>query len=110
MTAIGTFTATPTGFEGRLHTLSLDVELTIVAQDPGDNAKAPTYRVFRGEGDEAIEVGAGWEHVGEKAGAFIVLVIDDPVLPAPLRGNLFAGGAGTHVLTWSRPAPRTAQA
>ena len=110
MTAIGTFTATPTGFEGRLQTLTLDVALTIVAEEPTDNAKAPTYRVFRGEGDEAFEVGAGWEHVGEKAGTFIVLVIDDPALPAPLRASLFAGDAGTHVLTWSRPARRKAQA
>ena len=50
------------------------------------------------------EVGAGWKHIGERAGAFVALVIDDPAFTMPLRANLFAGDAGTHMLTWSRPA------
>lgn len=104
MTAIGIFTATPEGFEGRLRTLTLDVALTIVPADPSDAEKAPDYRVRAGDRDAAYEVGAGWKHFGERAGAFVALVLDDPAFPAPLRANLFAGEDGTHLLTWTRPA------
>lgn len=104
MTAIGNFTATPEGFEGHLRTLTLDVPLTIVPAEPSDAEKAPDYRIMAGEGDAAYEVGAGWKHVGERAGAFVTLVIDDPAFTAPLRANLFADDRGTHVLAWSRPA------
>ncbi|HSF13245.1 MAG TPA: DUF736 domain-containing protein [Erythrobacter sp.] len=109
MTAIGNFHTTPEGFEGRLRTLTLDVPLTIVAEQPVDNDKAPTYRVFAGEGDETYEVGAGWTHVGEKAGEFIALVLDDPALPFSLRANLFTGDDGAHILTWTRPSRRKAK-
>lgn len=104
MTAIGIFTATPEGFEGHLRTLTLAIPLTIVPAEPNGADKAPDYRIMAGEGDTAYEVGAGWKHVGERAGAFVALVIDDPAFVAPLRANLFAGDAGTHVLTWARPA------
>lgn len=106
MTAIGIFTATPEGFEGHLRTLTLYIPLAIVATESSDAEKAPDYRVMAGEGDTAYEVGAGWKHIGERAGAFVALVIDDPAFVVPLRANLFAGDAGTHVLTWSRPARR----
>lgn len=109
MTCIGTFVATPDGFEGRLQTLTIDSALTFVAAEPGDADNAPDYRIMAGEGDAAHEVGAGWKHVGDKAGPFVALVIDDPVLVRPLRANLFRSDANSHVLMWSRPARRKAK-
>lgn len=110
MTCIGTFTPTPDGFEGRLRTLTLDTVLTLVPAETGETGNAPDYRVMAGEGDDAFDVGAGWKHVGEKAGAYVALVIDDPALTQPLRANLFQSDVRTHVLMWSRPARRTAKA
>lgn len=110
MTTIGIFTATSEGFEGRLHTLTLDIPLTIVPAEAGETEKAPDYRVMAGDGEATYEVGAGWKHIGERAGAYVALVIDDPALAAPLRANLFAGDGGTHILTWSRPARRRPKA
>ncbi len=110
MRAIGTFTPTGDGFAGHLRTLTLDIPLTIVAAEPSDSDKAPDYRIMAGAGDETYEVGAGWKQTGERAGAFVAVAIDDPVLAAPIRANLFAGDEGTHVLTWSRPAPRKQKA
>ena len=109
MTCIGTFVATPDGFEGRLQTLTIDSVLTFVATEPGDADNAPDYRIMAGEGDTAHEVGAGWKHVGDKAGPFVAVVIDDPALVQPLRANLFRSEANSHVLMWSRPARRTAK-
>lgn len=109
MTCIGTFTTTRDGFSGRLQTLTIDRALTLVPADPGDAEKAPDFRILAGEGDEAFEVGAGWKHVGDKAGAYVAVVIDDPALVQPLRANLFRADEHTHVLMWSRGARREAK-
>lgn len=109
MTCIGTFTKTRDGFAGRLQTLTLDRALTLVPAEPGDAHKAPDYRILAGEGDETFEVGAGWKHTGDKAGAFVAVVIDDPALVQPLRANLFQSDKRTHVLMWQRAARRDAK-
>lgn len=109
MTCVGTFTATPDGFEGRLQTLTIDRELTIVTAEPGEADNAPDYRIMAGGGNTAFEVGAGWKRVGDKAGAYVALLIDDPALVQPLRANLFQSAPRTHVLMWSRPSRREAK-
>ena len=103
---IGTFIAADGGFAGHLHTLTLDIDLTLVPADPSDSENAPDYRMMAGEGDEAREVGAAWKHVGEKAGDYLSLQIDDPAFIQPLRANLFQDDGNAHVLVWSRPSRR----
>lgn len=107
MTQIGHFTRTPDGFQGHLRTLSLDVDLCIVAADPSDTENAPDYRIHRGTDDEGPEVGAGWKRTGERAGAYVSLHIDDPVLAQPISANLFRSSddGAEHHLLWNR-APR----
>lgn len=109
MTCIGTFTATRGGFEGRLHTLTIERALTIVPTEPGDADNAPDYRILAGEGDDAFEVGAGWKRTGDKAGAYVGVLIDDPALTQPLRANLFQSDQRSHVLMWSRSVRREAK-
>jgi uncharacterized protein (DUF736 family) len=106
MMRIGTFVAADGGFAGHLHTLTLDIDLVLVPADPSDSENAPDYRVIAGEDDEAREIGAAWKHVGEKAGAYVAIQIDDPVFVQPLRANLFQGDGNEHVLVWSRPSRR----
>lgn len=105
---IGTFTAANGGFSGYLKTLTLDIELAFVPAESSDSENAPDFRVIAGAGDEAREIGAGWKHVGEKAGDYVAVQLDDPVFIQPLRANLFQGDAGSHVLVWSRPTKRDA--
>lgn len=109
MTCIGTFTATPDGFEGRLQTLTIDSKLTLAPAGPGEAGNAPDYRIIAGSGDTTFEVGAGWKRVGEKAGAYVAVLIDDPALAQPLRANLFQSDPRNHVLMWSRPSRREAK-
>jgi len=109
MTCIGTFTATRDGFSGRLQTLNIDRAITIVKAEPGDADNAPDYRILAGEGDETFEVGAGWKRTGDKAGAYVAVLIDDPTLVQPLRANLFRSDQRTHVLMWSRSPRREAK-
>ena len=103
---IGTFIAADGGYAGHLHTLTLDIDLVLVPADPSDSENAPDYRVIAGSDDEAREVGAGWKQVGEKAGDYVSLQIDDPSFVKPLRGNLFSDEGNAHVLVWSRPSRR----
>ena len=101
---IGTFVEHDGGYAGRLQTATLDIELALVPAVPADNEKAPDYRVMAGTDDRAREVGAGWKHVGKKAGDYVSLQIDDPAFPRSLRANLFKADGDQHVLIWSRAA------
>ncbi|GAA2888430.1 hypothetical protein GCM10010837_47980 [Aminobacter niigataensis] len=49
------------------------------------------FRVLLG-GDEGVEIGAGWKHVGECAGDYVSVQPDSPFCPRPLRANLFRSG------------------
>lgn len=110
MPQIGQFTRTASGFAGRLHTLTLDIDIVLIAESPGGVENAPDYRVRLGD-DDGPEIGAGWNRTGERAGAFIAFVIDDPSFAQPIRPNLFrdddAGRAWS--LHWTRPARRDAR-
>ena len=107
---IGYFVKGDGGYAGHLHTLSLEIELALVEVDKSDNESGPDFRVIAGSDDEAREIGAGWKHVGEKAGDYVALQIDDPLFPNPLRANLFQGDGNGHHLVWSRPAKRDGEA
>ncbi len=65
MAQIGNFIRTRNGFSGRLRTLSLDIELTIVPADHSDTENAPNYRIHAGDarvdkvGPAEIDGGSG---------------------------------------------------
>lgn len=107
MPQIGQFTREAPGFTGRVHTLTLFRELTIVPAEHSDLENAPNYRVHHGA-DDGPEIGAAWQRTGEKAGEYLSVLIDDPALPHPIRANLFrdddAGSSWS--LHWTRPKPR----
>ncbi|MGR9281407.1 DUF736 domain-containing protein [Rhizobium johnstonii] len=105
MPQIGQFTRTKSGYSWRLTALGIDVELALVSAEASDAENAPDYRALLG-GEEGIEIGAGWKHVGERAGEYVAVQLDSPLFPAPLRTNLFRSGDdnATWGLHWSRPA------
>ncbi len=107
MTQIGQFTREKKGFFGRIHTLFLNAELVLLPAEPNEAENAPDYRLHAG-GEDGPEIGAGWKRTGEKAGAFISLVIDDPALAQPVRANLFQNGDDktSWSLHWNRPRER----
>jgi uncharacterized protein (DUF736 family) len=112
MAHIGAFTRTADGYSGRLRTLTLDVELTLVPANSGDGENAPDFRIHLGESADGPEVGAGWKRTGEKAGEYVSLLIDDPVFAQPIRANRFQAepkGSRLHLL-WNRPPKREERA
>lgn len=112
MTQIGEFMNTMDGFQGRIRSLNLDIELTMVPAEPQEGKSAPDYRIHLGANAEGPEVGAGWRKVGERAGEYVAVQIDCPTLPRPIRANLFQSTQSPrdHVLLWNRPAARDERA
>lgn len=108
MTQIGSFTATGSGYSGRIHTMSLDAIVSLIPAEPNDSENAPDFRAILGDDEHGHEIGAGWKRTGEKAGVFVAVQLDDPALHAPIRANLFQipGKPMQHVLVWNRPAKR----
>ncbi|MBB3810075.1 DUF736 domain-containing protein [Pseudochelatococcus contaminans] len=108
MPQIGEFTREETGFSGRIQSLTLDREIVIVPVEPSDAENAPDHRVHLGSDADGPEIGAAWTRTGEKAGEYLSVLIDDPVMPHPLRANLFQNGndATAWSLHWNRPPKR----
>ena len=107
MAQIGHFTRDKSGFTGRIRTLFVDRDLSLVPAGSSDAENAPDYRVHLGDAD-GPEIGAGWKRTGEKAGDYVSLAIDDPVLALSIRANLFQSGddKSAWVLNWNRPPKR----
>lgn len=108
MPQIGEFTRVKTGFAGHIRTLMLDIEVTITPTEAAEAENAPDYRLHYGESDDAREIGAAWTRTGEKAGEYLSVLIDDPMLARPIRANLFRNGSDTSSwsLHWNRPPKR----
>ncbi|TGS71819.1 DUF736 domain-containing protein [Mesorhizobium sp. M3A.F.Ca.ET.201.01.1.1] len=103
MPQIGEFTRNEAGYSGHMPTLSLDLDVTIVAAEVRDAGNAPDYRVHAGVVDGPT-IGSGWTRSGEKAGEFVSLQINDPTFAQPIRCNLFQNGEDktSWSLQWSR--------
>ena len=89
---IGNFQSADDGFAGQIRTLLLDAMIAIVPAQPSAAENAPAWRVLLVEADTGIEIGAGWERRGERAGSYIALQIEDPALgvsgPLLVRGGI----------------------
>ena len=107
MPQIGTFTREKSCLFGRIETLTIRRDIILMPTENADAENAPDYRVHTaadGDAESGAECGAAWKRTGERAGEFLVLILDDPALPQPIRANLFrddAAGA-TWSLQWSR--------
>lgn len=91
MAQIGQFIRTETGFEGHFRTIGINEEITLVPAEPSDAENAPAYRVLLGD-EDGLDIGAGWNQVGERAGEFVSITIFSPLLGGSFRANLFRAG------------------
>lgn len=108
MVQIGTFTHKADGFFGRIRTLTLNAEVTILPIDETDAENAPNHRIFA----DGLEVGAAWDRTGERAGAYLSVTIDDPSFVEPIRARMFESDTRKDVwnLHWTRKTRRDEQA
>jgi uncharacterized protein (DUF736 family) len=111
MTQIGIFEATRAGFAGRMRSIGLEHDVRIVEGHQSDAHNAPDYRIVIGDEADELEIGAAWKQVGKKAGKYLSVQIDGPILPRPIRANLFQSGGDptVYILIWKRPRNRAEQ-
>lgn len=106
MSVIGHFRASRSGgWEGQIRTLCLNVSLRLQPNDDRTHPRAPAFRVMVGRS----HVGDAWERVRrtDPPRPMYRVVLDDPVLAAPLDAALLPDEAGeAAVLVWKRQAPR----
>ncbi|CAM3245400.1 Uncharacterized conserved protein, DUF736 family [Paracoccus aminovorans] len=109
MPQIGEFTREESGFTGRIQTLVLENDISIIPVEPSDVENAPNYRVHLGSDEHGPEIGAAWTESSDKAGEYLSLLIDDPTFTQPIRARLFQNGANATLwsLHWSRPQKRS---
>ncbi|MGY2736597.1 DUF736 domain-containing protein [Sphingomonas sp. UYP23] len=86
MPAIGYVTRDGNGFKGQLKTLSIRAEIEILPTTRKSNDRQPDYRVL----SSGVEVGAGWNRVGESSGTeYVSLSLAAPEFgPRRLYANL----------------------
>lgn len=108
MPLIGQLNRTRNGYAGYVRTLSIDTDIVLVPAEHSDTENAPDYRIHVGQDDTGPEIGAAWKRTGEKAGDYVSLLIDDPVLPQPIRANLFQSSDDKAAwgLHWNRAPKR----
>jgi uncharacterized protein (DUF736 family) len=75
--------------------------------EPSETENAPKYRVLLGD-EDGLDIGAGWIHVGERAGEFVSITIYSPLLGGTFRANLFRAGddGSAWVLTTVQPSKK----
>lgn len=105
---IGSFMKTSDGYEGRIQSLTLDAPVSLIPAQNSDAENAPQWRLLHGDAELGIEIGAGWNRIGERAGAYIAVQFDDPHFAEPIRANLIQVSAHhpEHILFWTRPLRR----
>jgi uncharacterized protein (DUF736 family) len=102
MATIGTFLPSKCGgWEGSIHTLTINTKVRLVPNDNRDSENAPAFRLFAGKS----ELGAAWRQrsAGEVPRDYLSVRLDDPSLPEPITAALVEepDGREAHLL-WSR--------
>jgi uncharacterized protein (DUF736 family) len=97
MAQIGSFTRSDDGFNGTIHTLTLNIRARFVPAEASQNDKAPDLRVLSG----SIEIGAAWKRTSKEGTVYHSVKLDDPSFPAPIFANLVEVETG-YALVWSR--------
>lgn len=97
MTTIGTFTRDGENYTGIIHTLTLNVAVTIKSETKSSD-KAPDYRIY----SLGAEIGAAWEKISEANKPYLSIKLDDPSFAQPIQARLITTDKGQHHLVWNR--------
>jgi uncharacterized protein (DUF736 family) len=98
MGTLGKFKKSGSFFEGTVESITFGPSPIKILPIAKPNPEAPDYRVYRGQS----EVGAGWRKKTKEGVRYLVLSLDDPSFPSPLKCRLVPDG-DEHTLFWTRP-------
>lgn len=74
---IGSFFCIVNGYEGIIEMVMFDICILIVLVEQSDVDKVFDWCVYCGDGGEGLEIGVGWNEIGECVGDYVLLCIDD---------------------------------
>lgn len=98
MAAIGTLKANgDESYTLSFDTLTRNFTLQLVKVEAKRNPEGSDFRILQGN----AEMGAAWKKRTDK-GEYLRLVLDDPLLPAPVHANSYTREDGVTVVLWSR--------
>lgn len=89
------------GWEGRIHTLTIDRKVRLVPSDDRVSDIAPAFRLMLGW----QRIGDAWEErsKGENPRDFLRVRFEDPAFPHPCNAALFPDAEGKSAqLVWNR--------
>jgi uncharacterized protein (DUF736 family) len=98
---IGSFTATETGFTGKLDTLAVKAALTFERQDDKQKDNHPDYIALSG----GKEIGVAWNRSDDR-GHYVSVSFEEPSLAPGLYTLVKSGVEKGYTLTYRRPMPK----
>ena len=98
---IGSFTATDTGFTGKLDTLGVKASLTFERNNDKEKDSHPDYTVLSG----GKEIGVAWERSDDR-GHYVSVSFEEPSLAAGFYTLVKSGVEKGHQLLYRKPMPK----
>ena len=98
---IGSFTATETGFTGKLDTLAIKASITFERQADKQKDNHPDFIVLSGN----QEIGVAWER-GDDRGHYISVSFEEPSFAPGYYTLTKTGAEKGYTLTYKRPMPK----
>lgn len=94
-------------YRGTITTLTAGRADVVIRPVRKGGEREPDYRVEHGDGN-SVELGAAWKRTSDKTGAFLSIVLDDPVLPTSINAALFHDKPPSNAsrLVWTRAQPK----
>ena len=98
---IGSFTATETGFTGKLDTLAIKASVTFERNEDKQKDNHPDFTVLSGN----QEIGVAWER-GDDRGHYISVSFEEPSFAPGYYTLTKSGAEKSYALTYKRPMPK----
>jgi uncharacterized protein (DUF736 family) len=98
---IGSFTATETGFTGKLDTLAIKANVTLERNEDKQKDNHPDFTLLSG----GQEIGVAWER-GDDWGHYISVSFEEPSFGPGYYTLTKSGAEKGYTLTYKRPMPK----
>lgn len=100
---IGTFTATETGFKGKIQTLAINAGVTFTRNTSKEKESHPDFTLTADANGHEIAV--GWERSDDR-GHYISVAPEEPSLAPGFYSLVKSGSEKTYQLLYRKPMPK----
>jgi len=100
---IGNFTATETGFKGKIQTLAVNAAVTFTRNNDKEKDSHPDFIVT--SDSNGYEIGVAWERSDDR-GHYVSVAFEEPSLGAGYYSLVKSGAEKSHQLLFRKPMPK----